>query len=280
MGDGNVNGKKGEACRLCDSDKNLLFALCITPKKQEFFVGLWIISEKLRADIEYLVINAYCNPRLNVLDYSCQMPVADEIKPRRLALMKLLEDRIVADGRILPGDVLKVDSFINHQIDVQFVCQLGKEFFRRFEGCGVTKILTIEASGIGIACLTAQYFGVPVVFAKKSTTSNLGNDVYATTVDSYTHGRTYDVLVSKRYLSPEDRVLVIDDFLAKGNALNALTCLVQSAGATLVGCGVVIEKAYQEGGDMIRSRGIRVESLARIASMSTEDGITFLPDHT
>ena len=124
--------------------------------------------------------------------------------------MKLLEDRIVADGRILPGDVLKVDSFINHQIDVQFVCQLGKEFFRRFEGCGVTKILTIEASGIGIACLTAQYFGVPVVFAKKSTTSNLGNDVYATTVDSYTHGRTYDVLVSKRYLSPEDRVLVID----------------------------------------------------------------------
>ncbi len=194
--------------------------------------------------------------------------------------MKLLEDRIVADGRILPGDVLKVDSFINHQIDVLFACQLGKEFYRRFAGCGVTKILTIEASGIGIACLCAQYFGVPVVFAKKSTTSNLGNDVYATTVDSYTHGRTYDVLVSKRYLSADDRVLVIDDFLAKGNALHALTTLVANAGATLVGCGVVIEKAYQEGGDLIRSRGIRVESLARIASMSPEEGITFLPDDT
>ena len=185
--------------------------------------------------------------------------------------MKLLEDRILRDGQFLPGNVLKVDSFLNHQIDVAFVCQLGQEFERLFHDAGVTKILTIEAAGIGIACLTAQYFGVPVVFAKKSKTTNIFGDVYTATVKSYTHGTTSQIIVSSRFLQPEDRVLIIDDFLANGQALNGLIHVVESAGATVVGAGIVIEKAFQPGGDLIRSRGIRVESLARIASM---DGST------
>ena len=181
--------------------------------------------------------------------------------------MKLLEDRILQDGQFLPGNVLKVDSFLNHQIDVAFVCKLGQEFERLFRDAGVTKILTIEASGIGIACLTAQYFGVPVVFAKKSKTTNIFGDVYTATVESYTHGTTSQIIVSSRFLQPEDRVLIIDDFLANGQALNGLIQVVESAGATVVGAGIVIEKAFQPGGDLIRSRGIRVESLARIAAM-------------
>lgn len=191
--------------------------------------------------------------------------------------MKLLEERILRDGQFLPGNVLKVDSFLNHQIDVAFVCQLGQEFERLFHNCGVNKILTIEASGIGIACLTAQYFSVPVVFAKKSKTLNIAGDVYTTSVKSYTHGTTSQIIVSRRFLSPGDRVLIIDDFLANGQALNGLIQLVEDAGATVVGAGIVIEKAFQRGGDLIRSRGVRVESLARIAAM--DDGtITFVKE--
>ena len=192
--------------------------------------------------------------------------------------MKLLEERILKDGKVGAGNVLKVDSFVNHQIDVKFLSKLGKEFHRRFADCGVNKILTIEASGIGIACLTAEYFDVPVVFAKKTKTNNIYADVYTSKVESYTHGTTYDIVVSKQFLRPEDHVLIIDDFLAKGSALTGLIELIEHAGATVVGAGIVIEKAYQPGGDLIRSMGIRVESLARIASMSEEDGVKFVEE--
>ena len=192
--------------------------------------------------------------------------------------MKLLEERILKDGKVGAGNVLKVDSFVNHPIDVGFLCELGREFKRRFADDNVTKILTIEASGIGIACLTAQYFGVPVVFAKKTKTNNIYADVYTSKVESYTHGTTYDIVVSKEFLKAGDRVLIIDDFLAKGSALKGLIELIDHAGATVVGAGIVIEKAYQPGGDLIRSMGIRVESLARIASMSVEDGVKFVEE--
>ncbi len=190
--------------------------------------------------------------------------------------MKLLEDRILKDGIVGEGDVLKVNSFVNHQIDVPFICELGKEFHRLYKDEGVTKILTIEASGIGIACLVAQYFGVPVLFAKKNKTSNLSNDLYSSKVASYTHGTTYDIVVSKNFLSPDDRVLIIDDFLAMGSALEGLVDLVEQAGATTVGAGIIIEKAYQPGGDKLRAKGLRIESLARISSMSVKDGIKFI----
>ena len=189
--------------------------------------------------------------------------------------MELLEQKIRKDCRVFPGEVLKVDNFLNHQIDVDFLCEVGKEFHRLYCNQNITKILTIEASGIGVACLTAQYFHVPVLFAKKSKSSNMAANAYVSSVESYTHGQTYDVLVSKEYLKPEDRVLIIDDFLAKGSALRALLDLVSQAGATAVGCGIVIEKAYQNGGAQLRADGIRVESLAKIASMSVEDGIKF-----
>ena len=192
--------------------------------------------------------------------------------------MKLLEDRILKDGKIGAGNVLKVDSFVNHQIDVAFMCELGKEFKCLFADTEVTKILTIEASGIGIACLTAQYFDVPVVFAKKTKTNNIYADVYTSKVESYTHGTTYDIVVSKQFLNPGDKVLIIDDFLAKGSALKGLISLIEDAGASVVGAGIVIEKAYQPGGELIRSMGIRVESLARIASMTVEDGVKFVED--
>ena len=191
--------------------------------------------------------------------------------------MKLLEERILKDGKIKPGNVLKVDGFINHRIDVPFVSELGREFYRRFENDGVTKILTIEASGIGLACLTAEHFGVPVVFAKKSRTSNISSDVYTARVDSFTHGTTCDIIVSKEFLSPSDRILIIDDFLALGNALVGLREITLQAGATLVGAGILIEKAFQSGGRMLREQGMRIESLARIASM-TDNGITFVED--
>ncbi|MBQ7288707.1 MAG: xanthine phosphoribosyltransferase [Clostridia bacterium] len=190
--------------------------------------------------------------------------------------MKLLEEKIRECGKIFEGGVLKVDSFVNHQIDVAFMCEVGKEFKRLYENNGVTKILTIEASGIGIACLTAQFFNVPVVFAKKSQSINISSDVYRSSVESFTHKRHYDIIVSKEFLKPEDRVLVIDDFLAMGSALQGLISLIRNAGATLVGAGIVVEKAFQPGGDLIRGMGVRVESLARIASMSPEDGIQFI----
>lgn len=182
--------------------------------------------------------------------------------------MKLLEERIVKDGKIKEGNVLKVDSFLNHQIDVVLLNELGKELKKRFEGEEINKILTIEASGIGIACIAAQHFNVPVVFAKKTQTKNIAGDTYKSRVESFTHGKVYDIIVSKEFLRPEDKVLIIDDFLAKGSALNGLTELVLNAGATIVGAGIVIEKGFQEGGELIRSKGIRVESLAIIDEMN------------
>ena len=191
--------------------------------------------------------------------------------------MKLLEERILKDGKIRPGNVLKVDGFINHNIDVPFVYELGREFYNRFKDDRVTKILTIEASGIGIACLTALHFGVPVVFAKKSRTSNISKDVYTARVDSFTHGTTCDIVVSKEFLSKSDRILIIDDFLALGNALVGLREITLASGATLVGAGIVIEKSFQSGGKMLREQGMRIESLAKIASM-TDTAITFAED--
>lgn len=189
--------------------------------------------------------------------------------------MKLLEDRIRKDGIVAEGDVLKVSSFLNHRIDVALMCELGKEFHRLFDGCGVNKILTIEASGIGIACLTAQYFGAPVVFAKKAKTSNLSGDSYTARVPSFTHGNVADIVVSKDFLNSGDKVLLIDDFLANGCALLGLKALCDAAGASVVGAGIVIEKAYQGRGDKLRRQGVRVESLAKIRSMSVEGGVVF-----
>ena len=190
--------------------------------------------------------------------------------------MKLLEERIRKDGRIRDGGaVLKVDSFLNHQIDVGLYNEIGKEFFRLFGDEKVTKILTIEASGIGIACIAGQYFDVPVIFAKKSKTKNIDGGVYTAKVESFTHGRVYDVMVAKEFLLPTDRVLLIDDFLANGAALEGLIQIVKGAGATLVGAGVCVEKAFQPGGERIRAQGVRVESLARIKSMSEEAGVEF-----
>lgn len=186
--------------------------------------------------------------------------------------MELLKQRIREDGVVKAGNVLKVDSFLNHQMDTTLFTEIGKEFKRLFEKENITKILTIEASGIGVACITGQYFGVPVVFAKKNQTKNIDGEVFTSRVESFTHGRVYDIIVSKKFLLPEDRVLLIDDFLAKGSALAGLCSLVLDAGATLVGAGIVIEKGFQEGGQLIRDRGIRVESLAIIDSMDDKTG--------
>ena len=188
--------------------------------------------------------------------------------------MQLLKERILKDGTVKPGNILKVDSFLNHQMDIPFINELGKEFKRRFSDVPITKILTIEASGIGIACIAAQYFNVPVVFAKKAQTLNLDGDMYTTKVESYTHKKVYDVILSKKFLSAEDHVLIIDDFLANGCALLGLIEIVQSAGATLEGAGIVIEKGFQDGGQQIRDMGIRLESLAIIESMS-DTSLTF-----
>ena len=186
--------------------------------------------------------------------------------------MKLLEDRIRKDGKVFEGNVLKVDSFLNHQIDVPFIRELGKEWKRLFEGEEITKILTIEASGIGIACVAALEFEVPVVFAKKTKTVNISADVYKSKVESYTHKTVYDIIVSKEFLSKGDKVLIIDDFLANGKALEGLIDLCEAAGAEVAGIGIAVEKAYQVGGELIRSKGYRVESLARVSSMCVEDG--------
>ena len=185
--------------------------------------------------------------------------------------MELLKQKILKDGVVKDGNVLKVDSFLNHQMDINLFKEIGKEFKRRFEGEEINKILTVEASGIGIACIVAQFFDVPVVFAKKNSTKNIAGDVYRASVQSFTHGRVYDVIVSKEYLNENDKVLVIDDFLANGCALMGLSEIIEESGAKFVGAGIVIEKGFQRGGDLIRSRGIRVESLAIIDDMS--DGI-------
>ena len=178
--------------------------------------------------------------------------------------MELLEQRIRKDGLVKEGNVLKVDSFLNHQIDIGLLNEIGKEFKRIFAGEKITKILTVEASGIAIATIVAQYFDVPVVFAKKTLTINLDGSMYTTKIESFTHKRTYDVIVSKKYLGPEDRVLVIDDFLANGCAVTGLIDIIEEAGASLAGVGIIIEKATQDGGKRLRERGVRVESLAII----------------
>ncbi len=189
--------------------------------------------------------------------------------------MKLMEDRIRKDGIIEDGDVLKVGMFLNQQIDVCFISELAKEFYRLYKDAGINKILTIEASGIGLACLCAVPFDVPVVFAKKSKSNNMTGDVYTSNVHSFTHGTDHTAVIPKTMLGPEDRVLLIDDFLARGQALHGLIDLCQQAGATIVGAGVFVEKTYQKGGEEIRGRGVRVESLAMIKSMSVENGIEF-----
>lgn len=190
--------------------------------------------------------------------------------------MKLLETKILSCGKVYPGDILKVDSFVNHCIDVDLMNKLGQEFYARFKDEGVNKILTIEASGIGISCLTAQYFHVPVVFAKKSKSSNISAVVYKSQAHSYTHGNDNTVIVSREYLSSDDRILIIDDFLASGSALKALVDICNEAGAKVVGVGTLIEKTYQGGGDYLRSElGLKVESLAKIKSMTDDGKIEF-----
>ena len=189
--------------------------------------------------------------------------------------MQLLKDRIRKDGKIKEGNVLKVDRFLNHQMDNKLFSEMGKEFKKRFEGEEINKILTIEASGIGIACVVAQSFDVPVVFAKKTQTKNIAGDVYESRVESYTHGRIYDIIVSKEYLGKGDKVLLIDDFLANGKALEGLADLVEMSGAELVGAGIVIEKGFQVGGEIIRSKGIHLESLAIVDGMDEKTGEIF-----
>ncbi|MGN0426668.1 MAG: xanthine phosphoribosyltransferase [Agathobacter sp.] len=190
--------------------------------------------------------------------------------------MKLLEERIQKDGIVRAGNVLKVDSFINHQMDIKLFSEMAKEWKRLFAGKNITKILTIEASGIGIAAVVAMEFGVPVVFAKKSQSINLDYDNYTTKIESFTHKRVYDVIVSKKFLSPEDHILIIDDFLANGCALEGLLNIVEEAGATVEGIGIAIEKGFQTGGEKIRKRGIQLESLAIVESMDDKTGkITF-----
>lgn len=190
--------------------------------------------------------------------------------------MKLLEERIHKDGTVKAGNVLKVDSFLNHQMDIDLFNEMGKEWARLFADRKITKILTVEASGIGIACVAAQHFHVPVVFAKKSQSVNIDGEVYSTKIESFTHKRVYDVIVSKKFLHPEDHILIIDDFLANGCALEGLIDIVNKAGASVEGVGIAVEKGFQKGGDLIRSKGIRVESLAIVESMDDKTGeITF-----
>ena len=186
--------------------------------------------------------------------------------------MKLLEERIRKDGVVKEGNILKVDSFLNHQMDVALFNKMGEEFKRLFADRPINKILTIEASGIGIAAIVAQHFNVPVVFAKKAQSVNLDGTMYVTKIESFTHKRTYDVIVSAKFLSSEDHILIIDDFLANGCAVDGLIELIRSAGATVEGVGIVIEKGQQSGGKLIRDKGIRVESLAIIESMDPSTG--------
>ena len=186
--------------------------------------------------------------------------------------MNFLEERILKDGIVKPGDVLKVDSFLNHQIDMDLIDQIGEEFYRRFADKRITKVLTLEASGIAIACSVARRFGVPMVFAKKSKSINIDGDMYVAEVESFTHKNKNQVIVSKRFLNPEDRVLIIDDFLANGCALQGLISITESAGATVEGLGIAIEKGFQEGGHRIRNLGYHLESLAIIDSMDPETG--------
>ena len=186
--------------------------------------------------------------------------------------MKLLEERIRQDGILKEGNVLKVDNFLNHQMDIELFNEMGKEWKKLFADKNINKVLTIEASGIGIACIAAQYFNVPVVFAKKAQSINIDGEVYSTKIESFTHKKVYDVIVSKKYIGPEGHVLIIDDFLANGCALQGLIQLVEDAGATVEGIGIAIEKGFQQGGEIIRNKGIKLESLAIVDGMNPETG--------
>ena len=189
--------------------------------------------------------------------------------------MQELKDRIVKDGEIYPGDVLKVSSFLNHQLDTELLDHIGREIADIFFKSKITKILTIEASGIAIAMAVSRYINVPIIFAKKNKNKNMSQDVYSVEAFSYTKGATNLIQVEKRFISKDDSILIVDDFLAKGSALNALTGIVKESGANLVGCAIAIEKVYQGGGAELASKGVRIESLAKIKSMSVEDGIVF-----
>ena len=192
--------------------------------------------------------------------------------------MNFLEQRIVKDGNVKPGNVLKVDSFLNHQMDIALMDEMGREFKRRFAGKTITKVLTIEASGIAIACSVAREFGVPMVFAKKSKSINIDGDMYVAEVESFTHKNKNQVIVSKKFLSADDQVLIIDDFLANGCALQGLISITEAAGATVEGLGIAIEKGFQIGGRVIRNLGYQLESLAIVESMDAETGsIVFRP---
>lgn len=186
--------------------------------------------------------------------------------------MQVLEERIIKDGKVFSGNVLKVDSFLNHQIDVKLLNELALEMKRLYADCGITKVLTIEASGIGVGCMVAQHFNCPLLFAKKTKTLNIKGDVFKSKVESFTHQTTYDIIVSKDFLNENDTVLIIDDFLAKGNALLGLIDIVNQSGAKLAGCGIAIEKGYQGGGDKLREQGIRVESMAIVEEMDDKTG--------
>ncbi len=192
--------------------------------------------------------------------------------------MKALEEKILKEGKVYPGNVLKVGSFLNHQIDVEFMEEIGREFHSLFQNEKITKVLTIETSGIPVACFAAINFGVPVLFAKKHQTNNLSDDCYCVGIHSYTHGNDYQARIEKKYLTSDDTVLLIDDFLANGAALEGLLDLVEQAGAKCVGCGIVIEKAFQEGGKRLRDQGIRVESLARIKAMYDDGRLEFVSE--
>ena len=190
--------------------------------------------------------------------------------------MNFLEERILKDGIVKPGNILKVDSFLNHQMDIALMEEIGREFHRRFAGKNITKVLTIEASGIGIACFVAKEFGVPMVFAKKSHSINIDNEVYVAEVESFTHKRKNNVIVSKKFLNSDDHLLIIDDFLANGCALQGLIAIAKAAGASVEGIGIVIEKGFQIGGQVIRNLGVQLESLAIVDAMDAEAGtVTF-----
>lgn len=191
---------------------------------------------------------------------------------RRNYDVNFLEERITKDGIVKEGNVLKVDSFLNHQMDIRLFDQIGEEFKKRFEGTEINKILTIEASGIGIACVVARHFDVPVVFAKKSKSINIEGDVYVAEVESFTHKCKNQVIVSKKFINPEDKILIIDDFLANGCALQGLISIVKSAGASVEGIGIAVEKGFQTGGQVIRNLGYHLESLAIVDSMDAATG--------
>ena len=189
--------------------------------------------------------------------------------------MKLLEDKIRNEGQVIGTDILKVDMFLNHQIDVNLLDEMGKEFYRLFKDKNVNKILTVESSGIAIAVMAAKYFNVPVVFAKKSSHKNVGNEVFSAKSHSFTHGKDYEMIVSKKYLSPSDNILFIDDFLAGGNAAFAILDILKQSGANLIGIGIAIEKGFQDGGKKLRDMGIEVQSLAIVDSMSEINSVNF-----